>query len=198
MKRVSIARCLPPVPPSSKKCLMKMVPAGNSHFIRSVLSTFLPVGSSRNRCFSIPSLHSGGSGTYSIRRSECFDRSGAMGNRPVSLMDIGILPIGSHSSDFGMVVQGLSTTSPGMASVPEPPLPPPPLPPTPPLPPAPPLPPVLLPPTPPEPPPPVPACPGAAPAAGVAATLAPRVPRAGIRLRTCETERREQEHQGNR
>ena len=82
MKRVSIARCLPPAPPSSKKCLMKMVPIGNAHFFRSVLSIFVPAGSSMNRCFSIPSLHSGGSGTYSIMRAGCFDRSGAAGTGP--------------------------------------------------------------------------------------------------------------------
>jgi hypothetical protein len=66
------------------------VPSGKIHCVALELSIFLPLGKMRKRCFSMPSLHSGGSGTYSSMLAECLLRSGADGNKPVVLMLIGI------------------------------------------------------------------------------------------------------------
>src|SRR3954451_10760667 len=101
MNRVSMARGAPFGPLSSEKVFMKTVPTGKPHLSDLLLSIFLPFGTTMKRCFSIPSLQSGGSGTYSCMLAGCFVRSGAAGKMPSSLMLLGILPSGSQKIDLG-------------------------------------------------------------------------------------------------
>src|SRR6185436_6613458 len=150
MKRGSMARGFPPVPESSEKVLMKIVPSGNSQASRLVLSILPSLGRTMYRAFSIPSLHSAGSGEYSIMRAGRLDMSAPAGKKPVSLIVFGKAPVGLHSrvvspGGHSAMVPPPSGPASGGAVMPPVPPPPPPVPPV--------FPPVPLPPVPPEAPP---------------------------------------------